>query len=342
MQTLQQLLKSAPALAASTENLAYQKRVRRAAIEAIKKLENTTSPRDLARKVIAEMTNTEAKMKALFSSRDLANYSKAALLWNKLDASISLSINTYLGLLQKSNLECEMVWDRAKKTVLKHEEGNLDVHLGGQKDSFRVYITNPDTLVAQCENVDVSQYLDKDVKDRGSFTSPRQCTFIQLSDTKSLMLFSDPRNAQQRRFIVSNDKVKHFTFEPIGTYYCQDGTHIARKEFSGNEFAVNKYGESIAPKDGLIPSVFVVDASFRGRMGDVGIKGPQGENGREFSIRNRTPHEHQMWAKSQGKRIPTSQKELHAAFDGDKSYYVPFSKAFFDEIKRLEKESDYE
>lgn len=339
MQTLQQLLKSAPALAASTENLRYQKRIRRSAIEAIKKLEATTSPRDLARKVIAEMTNTEAKMKALFTPQELSSYSKAALLWNRLDQSITLSINTYLGVLQKSNLECEMLWDIAKKTVLKHEEGNLDVHFGNQKDSFRVYITNPETLVAQCENIDVAVFLDKDVKDRNSFSSPRQATFVQLSGSKSLMLFNDPRNQQQRRFVISNDKVAQFKFEPIGEAYCQDGTHIARKDLTGNEFAVNKYGENIAPRDGVKPNVFVIDACFRGRTGDIGIKGAQGEAGREFKICNRTPHEHEMYAKSQGKRIPSSRKELYQAIGGDSSYYVPFSKAFFDEIKRIEKEA---
>ena len=221
--------------------------------------------------------------------------------------------------------------------------GNLDVFLAPQKDKNRVYVTNSETEVAIVEDVAPMAFLDSDIKDRHKYAKPQTATFIKLNEDSVLFLFCSKNDGLQRRFQIPFSRVKQFTFKSLEEGFQQDGLQVVPKDLTGKEFEVSSFGEVSGEKrKGVSSSIWCFDQTNRGRQGEQGLRGIKGEAGREFKIRNATPHEHEMYAKSQGKRIPTSQKELHQAMDGDQSYYVPFSKAFFDEIKRNEKESSYE
>lgn len=335
MQTISQLLSLHPALAASTANLQYKKRLRRMVIESVLKLEGSTSKRDLVKKVVADITSTDTKLSTLFSAKELQTFSKDALIYNFIEPAVALSINTYTGVLQKSSVECDLLWQRASKTKLKHAEGNTDVHLSGANDCYRVYITNSETRVAQIDNVMPALFMDKSIKERDRFQTPRQLTLVELTREKALMLFHDYSNNHQRRFVVPMSKLKGYVFEPIKTHYVQNGTHLVHKDYSGDEFAVNKYGEHVGEKDGVEPRAYVIDCCWRGRKGDFGPKGDRGEPGRSASgFTGKSIQQHLDYAKELGKRVPSSRDELYAAFDGDSSYYIPFTKKFFDEIRQ--------
>lgn len=270
METLSQYLAKNPALASATKNLAYKKRLRREVIEAIKALEGSTSKRDLTKKVLARITSNATKMSLLFSEYERKRFSKTALIYNFLDEPVSLSVEKYTGVRQKSNLECEILWARASKTKMKNVCGNTDIHLTGSSDRFRVYITNGNVEMAQMENVQPSFLLDKETANRNWYSTPRQVTALKMSDDKALLLFHDFQNGHQRRFLVPLSRLDNFKFEPISKAYLQEGTHLTRKDFTGNEYAVNSYGEPLEERDGLDPTAWVLDVCYRGRMGNFG------------------------------------------------------------------------
>ena len=270
METLTQYLAKHPALASATKNLAYKKRLRRVVIEAIKDLEGSTSKRDLTKKVLARITSNATKMNLLFSEYDRSRFPKTALIWNFLEEGVALSVEKYTGVRQKYNMECEILWARASKTKMKNLCGNTDVHLTGSSDRFRVYITNGKVEMAQMENVQPSFLLDKETSDRNRFSTPRQVTALKMNDEKALLLFHDFGNGHQRRFLVPLSRLDNFKFEPISKAYLQEGTHLTRKDFTGDEFQVNPYGEALEEKSGLDPKAWVLDVCYRGRMGNYG------------------------------------------------------------------------
>jgi hypothetical protein len=270
METLTQYLAKHPALASATKNLAYKKRLRRVVIEAIKDLEGSTSKRDLTKKVLARITSNATKMSLLFSEYERARFSKAGLIYNFLEEPVALAVEKYTGVRQKSNLECEILWARASKTKMKNVCGNTDIHLTGSSDRFRVYITNGNVEMAQMENVQPSFLLDNETADRRRFSTPRQVTALKMDDEKALLLFHDFGNGHQRRFLVPLSRLSNFKFEPINKAYLQEGTHLTRKDFTGDEFTVNSYGEPIEEKTGVEPQAYVLDVCYRGRMGNFG------------------------------------------------------------------------
>lgn len=330
METIAQFLSKNPALAAATENLRYKKRLRRAVIESVKKLEGSTSKRDLAKKVIADITSSDAKMSLLFNVNELNSYSKSALIWNGIEESVALSINTYLGLLQKSNLECDLLWQSARKTVLKNLEGNMSVHLSGSKDSYRVYITDGNAEIAQVDNITPALLLDKDVKDRARYQTPRQITAIKMSSEKALLLFHDFSNGFQRRFLVPLSRLDNFTFESINKSYIQDGTHLVRKDYTGDEFNVNQFGELVGERDGVDPTAWVLDVCFRGRTGNVGEKGGQGPVGKEATTFGIRTGELATLLDSEGKRLITTKADYERALVERDGWVLPMKKSFID------------
>lgn len=339
MQTINQLCLAEPKAAAATENLRFNKKLRRAVIEAIVKLAPSTSPRDLASKVVQELS-TDKQLNFLFSEEVVKSMDKQSLIYSKLDSAISLSVNAYTGLIPKSTFEAEMYWSKASKSAaIKYLGFNTDVHLLGKADKFRVYVTNPNVEVCILKNVQPFAFLEGDVKDRQRLQTVRDITFIKLNDQRALMLFNSITDGIQRRFEISMDRLHGCVFKTLGDNFVQDGLSIVERDISGHEYDVNQFGDLIGEKRyGITPSVWVFDQTNRGRRGDQGPKGIRGAKGKDIGIRNATPHEHQMKALSLGKKIPTSQKELYEAFNGSEKYYVPFAKSFFDEIRRLEKE----
>jgi len=325
METFSQFLAKSPALASATENLRYKKRLRRAVIESVKKLEGSTSKRDLVKKVIADITATEAKMALLFNDNERNGFTKSALIWNGLEESIALSINTYLGLLQKSNLECDLLWQSARKTVLKCLEGNTSVHLSGPKDSYRVYITDGSVRLAQLDNVVPSLFLDKDTKDRSRYQTPRQVSAIKMSAEKALLLFHDFGNGFQRRFLVPLSRLDNFVFEPINKSYIQDGTHLVRKDYTGDEFSVNQFGELIEERTGVDPTAWVIDVCNRGRTGNVGEKGIRGESGKNAPPFGLPLSEFVKQMRLEGKRMVRTKEDLKLAQQDGTGWYVPMS-----------------
>jgi hypothetical protein len=339
MQTINQLCLAEPKAAAATENLRFNKKLRRAVIESLVKLAPSTSPRDLASKVVQELS-TDKQLRFLFSEEVIKGMDKQSLVYSKLDNAISLSANAYTGLIAKSTFEAEFFWSKASKSAkIKYLAFNTDVHLLGKEDKFRVYVTNPKTEVCILKNVQPFAFLDGDVKDRQRLQTVRDITFIKLSNEKALMLFNSINDGIQRRFEIPVDRLHGCVFKTIAENFIQDGLSIVERDLSGHEFDVNQFGDLVGEKRyGITPSVWVFDQTNRGRRGDQGPKGVKGTNGKDFFIRNATLHEHQMKALAFGKKIPTSRKELHEAFNGSQQYYVPFSKAFFEEIKRIEKD----
>lgn len=270
METIQQFLAKNPALASATKNLQYKKRLRRVVIESIKKLEGSTSKRDLTKKVLADITSNASKMNLLFSESERSKFSKTGLIWNFLEEGVALSVEKYTGVRQKSNMECEILWARASKTNLKNVCGNTDIHLSGSSDRFRVYITNGNVEMAQMDNVQPSFLLDKETSDRNRFSTPRQVTALKMNEEKALLLFHDFGNGHQRRFLVPLSRLENFKFEQIGKSFLQEGTHLTRKDLTGDEFQVNSYGESLEEKSGVDPKAWVLDVCYRGRMGNYG------------------------------------------------------------------------
>jgi len=340
MQTLAQYFADRPRLEVCTRNLTYNKKLRRLVASTIDKLHETTSPRDLASKVLKEI-NTPTNLNFLYGSDRLKSVDLTSFVYERLELPIKLCCEAFTGVVSKSLFEAQMTWQKSYVTCKHKRTDNPDVFLAPQKDANRVYVTNGSTEACIVDNIAPMAFLDSDIKDRHRFSKPQTLTFIKLDSTHALFLFNSKSDNLQRRFQIPFERVKHLTFQSLDSGFQQDGLQVVPKELTGKEFEVSTFGEVIGEKrKGVSSSIWVFDQTNRGRTGDQGPQGIKGVAGKGFSIRNRTTEEHIAYAKSQGKRIPSSQKELWDAFDGNSSYYVPFSKAFFDEIKVKEKENE--
>lgn len=326
-QTISQLCALYPKAAAATENLRFNKKLRRLVIEKLSKLEGSTSPRDLATNIVKELS-TDTNLKFLFGEEVVKSMDKSYLVYSKLDHAIALSINAYTGLISKSTFEADLFWRKSKKSAkIKNLCGNFDVHLLGKSDHFRVYVTNPTVEVCIAKNVQPFAYLEEDVRDRQKMVNPRDITFLKLSEERALMLFSSPNDGIQRRFEISMDKVKGYGFRPI-TDFIQDGTLIVERDLSGDEFSVNAFGELVGEKRlGVTPSVWLIDTTNQGRMGDQGLRGKRGENGIDRNKFGISAGSLQLDVMAKGKRMVTTKEEYDRAFVEREGWVLPLNKS---------------
>jgi hypothetical protein len=325
-QTISQLCALFPKAAAATENLRFNKKLRRLVIEKLSKLEGSTSPRDLATNIVKELS-TDSNLKFLFGEEVVKSMDKSHLVYSKLDQSVALSVNAYTGIISKSTFETELFWRKSKKSAkIKNLCGNFDVHLLGQSDHYRVYVTSPTVEVCIAKNVQPFAYLEEDARDRQKMVTPRDVTFVKLSDARALMLFSSPNDGIQRRFEISMDKVKGHAFRPI-TDFIQDGTLIVERDLSGDEYNVNAFGERVGEKRlGVTPSVWLIDTTNQGRMGDQGLRGKRGEAGKDTNKFGISAGSLQLDVMAQGKRMVTTKEEYDRAFVERKGWVLPLNK----------------
>lgn len=331
MQTLQQLFALYPKAEVATENLRFNKKLRRMVIESIAKLEGSTSPRDLANKIIQELSS-DKNLRFLFSEEMIKSKDKTHLVYEKLEQAIHLSLTTYTGVISKSMFESEMAWanvnnNRKLKSKVKHVSGSLDVHLTGSEDQFRVYVTNPNTPVAIIKSAQPFTFLSEDVKDRQRMVTPRDITFIQLDGLKALMLFNSPTDGIQRRFEVPMDRLTGIQFKALSDGFVQDGLSIVERDLSGHEQDINTYGEFLGEKrPGIIQSVWCFDQTNRGRRGDQGEKGIRGEAGKSNDFKGQRVSELVLDLAKQGKRLVTTKADYDRAFIERDGWVLPLNK----------------
>jgi hypothetical protein len=326
MQTLSQLCALHPKAAASTDNLRHNKKLRRLVIEKLSKLEGSTSPRDLATNIVKELSS-DANLKFLFGEEVVKSMDKTHLVYSKLDLAVALSVNAYTGLISKSTFEAETFWRKSKKSAkIKNLCGNFDVHLLGKNDHYRVYVTSPQVEVCLAKNVQPYAYLEEDVRDRQKMVTPRDIAFIKLSDARALMLFSSPNDGIQRRFEISMDKLKGYSFSSISNF-IQDGTLLVERDLSGSEYNVNAFGEHVGEKRlGVTPSVWLIDTTNQGRMGDQGLRGKRGEAGKDTNKFGISAGLLQLDVMAQGKRMVTTKEEYDRAFVEREGWVLPMNK----------------
>jgi hypothetical protein len=280
--TLKQFFATRPRLEVATSNLVHNKKLRRLIAETIDKLDGSTSPRDLAHKVLGEITNTKS-LEFLFGKDRLSRVDRQSFIYSHLEAPVKLSVERFTGLVSKSEFEANMTWQSAKLRGIqtKSAEGNPHIILSSQKDNNRVYVFDPLAEVCIVDNLSPTLLLDKEIEDRHTFKTPRTITFIKLDETKALMLFHAFGNGIQKRYIIPLDRVKSFHFKSLADSFIQDGLQIVPKELSGHEFDTNHHGEVVGEKRlGVPQTVYVFDQTNRGRKGDQGPKGPKGERGK--------------------------------------------------------------
>ncbi len=305
----------------------FNKKLRRAVIESLVKLAPSTSPRDLASKVVQELS-TDKQLRFLFSEEVIKGMDKQSLVYSKLDNAISLSANAYTGLIAKSTFEAEFFWSKASKSAkIKYLAFNTDIHLLGKEDKFRVYVTNPKTEVCILKNVQPFAFLDCDVKDRQRLQTVRDITFIKLSNEKALMLFNSIGDGIQRRFEISMDRLHGCVFKTIAENFIQDGLSIVERDLSGHEFDVNQFGDLVGEKRyGITPSVWIFDQTNRGRTGDQGPRGKRGEAGKDANKFGITAGFLQLDVMANGKRMITTKEEYDRAFVDREGWILPLSK----------------
>ncbi|QWE06046.1 hypothetical protein [Polynucleobacter sp. JS-JIR-5-A7] len=326
-QTISQLCALYPKAAAATENLRFNKKLRRLVIEKLSKLEGSTSPRDLATKIVNELS-TDTNLNFLFGEEVVKSMDKSHLVYSKLDHAIALSINAYTGLISKSSFETELFWRKSKKSAnIKNLCGNFDVHLLGKAEHYRVYVTDPSVEVCVAKNVQPFRFLEEDVRDRQKMVTPRDVTFVKLSEDRALMLFNSPNDGIQRRFEIGMDKVSGYKFKAI-TEYIQDGTILVDRDFSGDEYLTNNFGEFVGEKRyGVTPTVWMIDTTNQGRMGDQGPRGKRGEKGVDRNKFGINAGLLQLDVMEQRKRLVTNKEEYDRAFIERSGWVLPMSKA---------------
>jgi len=349
-ETISQLCHKKPLLAAATRHLAHRPKLRRAVINSLDKHKETSTPFDLADRVIDEL----AKNAEFIFGTDVLEKrgnSETFIKWNLLKAPVTLAVSALHGEISKTNLECHYLFNKAKssdKTMRLIAKG---VHLSN--DQQRVFITDPETEVVMVDNLLPYRFLEPHVNlnaKRVRYQTPRTITFVRLRDeqgfyqNKCLMLFHSFSDGQQSRFIVSDDKVKSFDFKPIGTSFIQDGTNIKPMPLTGEEFATNQLGDPRVHKTGRVPVVFVVDTSMRGEMGRVGEKGDKGDTGQPGeSFAGQPASDWAIKALYDGKRPVLTLSEFEDCVAGNLAKAaIPMSKHFFnflsDERKRRERD----
>jgi hypothetical protein len=171
-QTLQSFLAEHPKARAATQNLQFNKKLRRSVVEQLLLLKDSTSPRDLANKIISKLSS-DTSLSFLFGEDKVKSMDKTCLIYERLELPIKLSVEAYTGLISKSMFEVEMYWSKASKSdKLKYEDGNLGVHLAPQSDMNRIYVTDASVQVAIVPNLVPYHFLEKDgIKDRSKLCS---------------------------------------------------------------------------------------------------------------------------------------------------------------------------
>jgi hypothetical protein len=339
-QSLKQFGSQHPKIYAATANLRGHPKVRRGVMEQVVKLEASTSVRDLADKVIDALNE--------HSEFYFGLYKKGA--WNLRD-SIQRSIEVYNGFTGKNALEVDYLYkqfqasEKHLRTFTKSTDGVPNTILfGNSKDFYRVYITDPQTLVAIVPSMTPSIFLDNG-EERNKRMSPRDLTFIKMHDGKCLILFQAFTDNVQRRFIIDGEKCRSLDFQPISTHFEQHGLNIRKRAVSGDEVNTNKFGELVGERrPGKTQHVWIIDVTNRGPVGDVGPKGDKGDTGKTGGTFTGT--DASTWAVKclyDGKRPVLTLSEFEDCVAGNLAKAaIPMNKHFFnflsDERKRRERD----
>jgi len=321
-----------PKIYLATSNLRNNPKLRRGVMEAVVKLEDSTSHRDLADKVIKELErNAEHYFGAVKSA------------WNLRD-SIQKSIDAFCGFIGKNELEVDYLWKRHEKSSsLKSKKSDNCVELpgislGNSNDNYRVYVTDASVEVCIVPNISPSLFLDKGTNEKGRRITPRTLTFIKSGvGNKVLFLFEALTDQTQRRFFIDADKVRSLKFAPISTHFEQHYLNIRPRAVSGDEINVDRFGEHIGEKrPGKVQHVWIVDVTNRGQVGDIGPKGDKGDQGAPGGTFKGTSAD--TWAiKSlyDGKHPVLTLSEFEKAMRGELiRAAIPMSKSFFTFIER--------
>jgi hypothetical protein len=324
-ETLAQFFSNKPRLEVATRNLTFNKKLRRLVGQTIEKLHETTSPRDLADKVLKEI-NTPRNLAFLYGEEKLKSVDRIPFVYSRLELPIKLSCEAFTGIVSRSLFETQMMWQKSYITS-KHKTlcGNLDVSLAPQKDMNRVYVTNGNVEVAMIQDIAPMTFLDEDVKDRHKYSKPQLATLIKLSEEHVLFLFSSKNDGLQRRFQIPFERVKNFTFKSLNDGYQQDGLQVVPKDLSGMEFEVSTYGEVVGEKrKGVNAPIWCFDQTNRGRQGDQGVQGRKGESGKDtqFGIRAGSL---QLQLLEKGKRLVASKADYESALKDGTGWILPMN-----------------
>ncbi len=333
MQTLAQYFADRPRLEVCTRNLTYNKKLRRLVASTIDKLHETTSPRDLASKVLKEI-NTPTNLNFLYGSDRLKSVDLTSFVYERLELPIKLCCEAFTGVVSKSLFEAQMTWQKSYVSCKHKRTDNPDVFLAPQKDANRVYVTNGSTEACIVDNIAPMAFLDSDIKDRHRFSKPQTLTFIKLNSTQALFLFHSKSDGLQRRFQIPFERVKHLTFQSLDSAFQQDGLQVVPKELTGKEFEVSTFGEVVGEKRiGVSSSIWVFDQTNRGRTGDQGLKGVRGETGQSNDIKGQRISEVMLNLAKQGKRLVTTKSEYEKAFIEKEGWVLPMKKSLLDQWK---------
>jgi hypothetical protein len=279
-QTISQLIKLHPKAGACTKHLEHNPKFRRVVIETIEKLRENTAPSDLAEKVIKELSTLKS-LQWCFGDYALDKYGKDGVIWNRLRPSVMLAVKAFNGDLVKDEYEANYHFQKAKRSnALTTKSVGLAVLTSNQEDNFRVYVTDPTVEVCLADDVIPYSLMDRKTKDRSKFKTPREVCLVKMNPVQTLLLFREKGASQQRRFLISNDRVQGFNFQPIGSAYQQVGTTIEKK-LDTVPVETNSLGDLIETRSGLTPQVFMIDMCNRGPMGETGPRGPKGEKGED-------------------------------------------------------------
>ena len=324
--TLSQYFADKPRLEVATRNLIYNKKLRRLVASTMEQLVGSTSPRDLAEKVLKEVS-TPTNLTFLFGVEKLKNVDRQDFIYSKLELPIKLCCQAFTGLISKSTFEAHMTWQKSY-SMCQHKtiRMNKDVCLAPLKDMNRVYVTNPQTEVAIVENISPFSLLDVDIKDRHKHTAPRTATFIKVDSDTVLYLFHSFIDGVQRRIQLPYSRVKNFTFKTLEAGYVQDGLQVVPRDLSGLEFEVSAHGEVVGEKRfGVTPSLFCFDQTHRGRRGDQGEKGIRGESGKNAIPFGILESEFVKQMRLEGKRMVRTKEDLKLAQKDGTGWYVQMS-----------------
>ena len=327
-QTLAQYFADRPRLEVATRNLTYNKKLRRLVAQTIEKLHETTSPRDLADKVLKEI-NTPRNLTFLYGEERIKSVDRTSFVYERLELPIKLCCEAFTGVISKSLFEVQMMFQKSY-ICGKHKNigNNFDISLAPLKDMNRVYVTGSDTQVAIIDNVAPMAFLDEDVKDRHKYSKPQTATFIKINDETALLLFLSKNDAVQRRFQIPFSRVSHFTFKSLEEGFQQDGLQVVPKDLTGKEFEVSSYGEVIGEKrKGVSAKIWCFDQTDRGRTGDQGPIGKKGEAGKDTNTFGISAGLLQLDVMANGKRMVTTQEEYDRAFVERDGWVLPLNKS---------------
>lgn len=327
-QTLSQYFADRPRLEVATRNLTYNRKLRRLVAQTIEKLHETTSPRDLADKVLKEI-NTPRNLVFLYGEERIKSVDRTSFVYERLELPIKLCCEAFTGVIAKSLFEVQMMWQKSY-ICGKHKNvgNNYDVYLAPAKDMNRVYVTDSETQVAIIDNIAPMTFLDSDIKDRHKYSKPQNVTFIKLNDDSVLFLFLSKNDDLQRRFQIPFSRVSQFTFKSLEEGFQQDGLQVVPKDLTGKEFEVSSFSEVIGEKrKGVSAKIWCFDQTHRGRTGDQGLRGKRGENGIDRNKFGISSGSLQLDVMTKGKRMVTTKEEYDRAFVEREGWVLPLNKS---------------